>query len=55
MKDKTMTIDEKRLLARICETFNKELALMLIYFCFPTLSKSTFNKYWKAFSCKRLK
>ncbi len=45
-----MTLDEKSLLALICKTFNKKLAQMICYSL--NISKSTFNKYWKAFGCK---
>ena len=48
-----MTLDEKSLLVSICKTFNKKLARMICYSL--TISKSTFNKYWKIFGNKGLK
>ena len=48
-----MTLDEKSLLALICKTFNKKLAQIICYSL--NISKTTFNKYWKAFGCKELK
>lgn len=45
-----MTLDEKSLLALICKIFNKKLARMICYSL--NISKTTFNKYWKAFGCK---
>ena len=48
-----MTLDEKSLLASICKTFDKKLAQMICYSL--NISKTTFNKYWKAFGCKELK
>lgn len=50
MKDKTMTLDEKSLLALICKTFDEKLARMICYSL--TIPKSTFNKYWKIFGRK---
>ena len=47
-----MTLDEKSLLALICKTFNKKLARMICYSL--SISKSTFNKYWKIFGSKGL-
>ena len=45
-----MTLDEKSLLASICKTFNKKLAQMIFYSL--SVSKTTFNKYWKLFGRK---
>ena len=45
-----MTLDEKSLLASICKSFNKKLARMIFYFL--SISKITFNKYWRAIGCK---
>lgn len=48
-----MTLDEKSFLALICKTFNKKLAQIICYSL--NISKTTFNKYWKAFGCKEHK
>ena len=51
-----MTNSEKSLLKSICIlSTNKEMALIYMHSRFLTVSKATFNKYWKIFGRKGLK